>query len=103
LAVTVSSFVIRYSEFSEAGSALLEAALTGVEAVVGSDAFDTEAQRDEFVMLSLAHALALSPVGRDAGMTMKDGRTTKYSARLAQLRDGNACLHPNRWGTQPDA
>jgi hypothetical protein len=54
-------------------------------------------------MLSLAHALALSPMGRDAGMTMKDGRTTKYSARLAQLRDGNACLHPNRWGTQPDA
>lgn len=102
MAVTVSSFKVRYPEFSKGGDAMLAAALTGVEAVVSVDAFETEAERDEFVMLSLAHALALSPMGRDAQLVVKDGKTTTYSARLNAMRDANACLHPHRWGTLPE-
>jgi hypothetical protein len=102
MAVTISSFKARYPEFSKAGDVMLAAALTGVEAVVSVDAFASDAARDEYVMLSLAHALALSPMGRDAQLVAKDGKTTTYTARLSAMRDAKACLHPNRWGTLPE-
>ena len=98
MSVSVASFKVRYPEFTLAGDAMLTAALAGVEATVGEDVFDTEGERDEFVMQSLARALATSPMGRDAKMVSKDG-TTAYDERLSGLRDGNACLHPNRWGS----
>lgn len=97
MSVTVETFVAAFSEFAFVDPALLAAQLTNVEAVT-SDAYDTEAKRDYVVQLTLAHALALSPMGRDAGLVAKDGTTT-YGARLKELKLGNACLHESRLGT----
>lgn len=103
MAVTVSSFKTRFREFLLADADMCAAALAGVEATVSTDAWPSEAARDEVVMLTLAESLALSPFGRDAQMTIKGehGETaTSYGVRLAQLRAGNACLHGFRWGSQ---
>jgi hypothetical protein len=97
LTVSVATFLVRFSEFSKAGTPLLQAALDGVEATT-SDEFASDGARDEYVMFSLARSLALSPMGRDAQMVDKKGGTS-YDARLEQLRDAQACLNPNRWGT----
>lgn len=97
MAVTIATFKAQYPEFALGGDAMLTAALAGVQVKVGSDGFGTEAERDQYVMLALGHALALSPMGRDARLVAKDGTTT-YGARLAAMRDANACLNPNRWG-----
>lgn len=101
MAVTTASFVIAFAEFSFVDSALLTAQLAHVEAIVSADVYDTEAKRDYVVQLTLAHALALSPMGRDAGLVAKDGTTT-YGAQLKALKLGNACMHESRWGTPPD-
>ena len=102
MSVTVAAFKARFREFTFADADMCAAALAGVEATVSVDAFPSEASRDEVVMLSLAHSLALSPSGRDAQMVFKGEHgesVTSYGARLAELRSGNACLHPFRWGT----
>lgn len=98
MAVTIAAFKVQYPEFALAGDAMLTAVLQGTEATTGADGFGTEAERDEYVMLALAHALALSPMGRDARLSNKDGTTT-YGTQMSAMRDANACLNPNRWGS----
>lgn len=97
MSVSVASFKVANPEFAFVDDAYVEAQLANVEAVT-SDAYDTDAKRDYVVQLTLAHALALSPMGRDAGLVAKDGTTT-YGARLKELKLGNACLHESRLGT----
>lgn len=104
MAVTVASFKARFREFRLADETMCEAALAGVEATTSIDAYPSEAARDEVVLFTLADALAMSPFGRDAQMLLKGEHgesVTAYGKRLAQLREGNACLHPNRWGSEP--
>lgn len=97
MSVSVASFKVANPEFAFVDDTYVAAQLANVEAVT-SDAYDTEAKRDYVVQLTLAHALALSPMGRDAGLVDKRGETT-YGARLNELKLGNACLHESRLGT----
>lgn len=104
MAVSVASFKIAFPEFVFVDDTHLAAQLAHVEAVTG-DGYNGEARRDYVVQLTLAHALALSPMGRDAGLVAKDGTTT-YGAQLKLIKQGNACLHTSRMGSldyEPEA
>lgn len=104
MAVSVASFKVAFPSFAYAGDMLIAAQLANAEAITG-DGYNGEAKRDLAVMLATAHALALEPMGRDAGLVDKRGETT-YSAQLRELKRGNACLHTSRMGTldyEPEA
>lgn len=102
MAVTVASFKVSFPEFAFAGDDMLAAQLAHVEATTG-DGYDTEAKRDYVVMLTLADAIAVSPMGRDANLLAEGAKSSTYRLKLWGLMKGNACLHESRWGTPAEA
>jgi hypothetical protein len=86
MAATVNGFLERYGEFTNAGTTALNAALVDAEVLV-SDSFG--AQRDVVVYLTMADALARSPMGRDAKLE-GPGDVTVYQHTLDRLKVANA-------------
>lgn len=77
------AFLVRYGEFSTAGSDLIEAALTDA-----ATELDTSIYRDKYDVahgLLAAHKLAISPYGRSARLVNEDGTTT-YEKELTRIR-----------------
>ena len=97
MAVSRTTFLVSFPEFSSAGNTLIDATLAEVEKQV-SDAFGD--QRDRAVMLRLADRLANSPWGRDA-RRLADGTvpTSTYSTEFDELARANA-VSASRMGSR---
>lgn len=85
MAATTAGFLERFGEFTNSGTAQLNAALADAEVLV-SDSF--EGQRDYVVYLTMADALARTPMGRDAKLV--DDEQTVYQHTLDRLKVANA-------------
>lgn len=100
--MTKSEFLTVYPEFSPAEAApeaggfpgLIDAHLADAEACTSDSWGD---KRELVVGLHAAHALALSPFGRNAQLVAKDGSTT-YGERLRLLKLAHAADPGKRLG-----
>lgn len=78
-----AAFLVRYGEFSTAGTDLIDAALT--DAATEIDATIYGVKYDAAHGLLTAHKLAVSPYGRSARLVNDDGTTT-YEKELTRIR-----------------
>jgi hypothetical protein len=85
MAADTATFILAYPEFQNAGTSVLTAALAQAETLT-SDSFG--AQRDVVIYLTMADALARSPIGRDAKLV--DDEQTVYQHTLDRLKVANA-------------
>jgi hypothetical protein len=85
--VDVRGMQERFPEFKETDFFQLKRALESADRLV-SDSWDV--LRDDVVYLTACHTIAISPVGRAANLTAKDGSST-YSTRISELAIAHAC------------
>lgn len=72
--VTPASLRILLPEFKTTLDPTLQAAIDTADRNVSGDAFADK--RDDVVLLTAAHTLALSPAGRNAKLSTPDGKST---------------------------
>ena len=98
MTATRAGFLAAHPEFSNAGTALIDAQLELAEADV-SDSFG--ALRDKAVYLKLAHQLASSPWGRNARSTAPGAEqsATPYGLLFDAMARANA-LSASRLGSR---
>lgn len=94
MALSRADFRARYPEFATAADTHVDAALAEAERFT-SDGWG--ADRDDIVALQAAHILAISPMGRDARLSAKDGSST-YLAQYERRAKAHACANPLRVG-----
>lgn len=83
MAVTVSSFIESYPEFTGTDTTLIQRKL--IDAALQVPAGIWGAQTDAGVELTTAHLLALAPFGEGSRLVNKDG-TTIYEGRLQTMQ-----------------
>lgn len=88
MAVTNVTFLAAYPEFSNLGTAQIDAVIAEQELAV-ADSWDTE--RDDIVELKVADRLATSPQGRSARLSDPNNATT-YAMQLRKREKIHACL-----------
>ena len=83
MAVTTASFKLRFPEFADADTGVIDGALTSTIARTNGDM--SEAEKDELVCLRLADFLARSPFARDLKLMVATEGDTAYSKPLRAL------------------
>jgi hypothetical protein len=83
MAVTRTTFLVRFPEFNRASEPLIDAYIEAASLQVDDSVWGDKA--DLGVELTAAHLLALSPFGQQARMVNKDGSTT-YGERLSSMQ-----------------
>ena len=87
--MTKTQFETAYPEFADGEfPAMIDAALVAAEARV-SDTF-VGALRDQIVALECAHALAITPFGRNAKLSSAAGEST-YGTQAKRIRTAHVC------------
>lgn len=88
MAVTYSSFLVRFNEFEKADQALIDAEIALVALQVNASVWGE--QRDDAVGLLVAHRIATRPGSQFARLVNKD-RSTVYGAEYERMRDQILC------------
>lgn len=86
--MTASEFKSRHPEFEATPDALVDLELANQEGHVSDTWGD---QRDQFLALQTARALALSPFGRNARMVNKDG-STSYDVVIYEMKRAHGAM-----------
>jgi len=79
MALVSADFKARYTEFAKLTDTQVDLALADADAITAAD-MDTT-YREDVVFLQCAHALATSPLGRNARLS-EPGKTTVYQVLL---------------------
>lgn len=94
--LTSTEFLVRFPEFENAGTALIDAKIAEVDLrLAGLEIWKTEDNRNLGIGYRVADSIALSPYGVNARLVNKDGSTTygkQYDKLIAEMGSGAFCL-----------